>query len=76
MKLTVMQRAIAIGELQAGRRDKDVAQTFGVDVRTIRGLLLRYQQTNDVKDRHRSGRPRITSSYSGNSITQSFHHIN
>ena len=39
-----------------------MAQTFGVDVRTIGGLLLWYQQKIDVKDRHRYGQPRITTS--------------
>ena len=34
--------------MQADRRDRDVAQTFGVDVGTIEGLLLWYQQANDV----------------------------
>ena len=61
MKLNNQQRAIAIGQLQAGRREEDVAQRFGVHVKTIRRLLVRYQQTNDVKDRQRAGCPRITS---------------
>ena len=56
-----MQQAIAIWQLHASRRDKNMAQTFGVDVRAIWRLLLWYQQINDVKDRHRSGHPRLTS---------------
>ena len=76
-----MQWAIAIGQLQVGRRDNDVTQIFGVDVRTIGGLLLWYQQTNDVKDRHRSGLQWITSRQDDifiqlTVLRNRFHHIN
>ena len=60
VKLPTLQRARAIGHLEAGWKQRDVAVLFGVSQSTICKLCRRYRDTNDVKDRHRSGRPRIT----------------
>ena len=71
MKLTNLQRAMAVGQLNAGRSFNDVAQTFGVSSLTIRRLLSRFNQTNDVKDRPQSGPPRATSRREDNFICTS-----
>ena len=49
-QLTQLQRAIAIGQLQAGRRQRDVAMNIGVNQCTINNLWRKYQRTGDVKD--------------------------
>lgn len=68
MLLNNAQRTIAIGRLQGGHSAARVAQDFGVHVRTIQRLMVRYAQTNDVKDRPRSGRPRVTTPRQDNFI--------
>ena len=60
MKLTNFQRTLALGQIRADIRHRDVAQAFHVDVRTIRAIQVQYNQTNDVKDRPRSGCPKVT----------------
>ena len=65
MKLTNFQRTLALGQIRAGIRHRDVAPqsvapAFHVDVRAIRGIQVRYNQTNDVKNRPRTGRPKVT----------------
>ena len=51
IKLTNLQRVVALGQLNAGRSFDDVTQTFGVSSSTIHRLLICFNQTNDVKDR-------------------------
>lgn len=58
--LSLDNRNIALGLLEAGTRVADVARRFGVHERTIFRLQARFRQTGNVKDRPRSGRPRIT----------------
>ena len=52
--------ARAIDHLEAGLKQRDVAAFVGVSQSTISKLQLRYRDTHDVKDRPRSGKPRIT----------------
>ena len=59
-RLNKEQRLRAIGMLEAGRRHSDVARHFGVSQVTISRLASRYRATGSVKDRRRSGRPRVT----------------
>jgi transposase len=68
MKLNNEQRAIALGQFQAGRRVADVAAQFNVVPRTIRNLHARFAQTSHVKDRPRSGRPKVTTPRQDNFI--------
>ena len=49
MKFTNFQRTLALGQIRAGIRHRDVDQAFHVDVRTIRAIQVQYNQTNDVK---------------------------
>ena len=60
VKLTNMDRARAIGFLEAGWVQTDVAIHFGVSRLTISRLQARLRATGDVADRPRSGRPRVT----------------
>jgi IS30 family transposase len=55
-------RNIAIGHLQAGESQNEVAQTLNVNQSTISRLWNRFQQTGSTNDCQRSGRPRITTS--------------
>ena len=58
--MTYEQRARAIGMLTAGMSVRDVARHFQPHESTISRLLNRFQQTGNVADRPRSGRPRKT----------------
>jgi transposase len=53
-------RNIAIGRLQAGESQNEVARTLNVNQSTVSRLWNRFQQTGSTNDRQRSGRPRIT----------------
>ena len=54
-------RLRAIGMLEAGMSQSNVARQFGVHINTVNALWRRYQQTGTVRDRPRSGRPRVMS---------------
>ena len=51
---------IAIGRLQAGESQNEVAQILYVNHNTISRLWNRFQQTGSTNDRKRNGRHRIT----------------
>ena len=57
---TFEQRERAIGMLIAGMSARDDARHFKRHESTISQLLNRFQQTGNVADRPRSGRPRKT----------------
>ena len=59
-RLTIEQRAEAIGMLRARVSIGRVANNFGVSRPTIYNLLTKHQATGSVKDRPRAGRPRVT----------------
>ena len=54
------QRERDIGMLTAGMSARDVARHFQRHESTVSRLLNRFQQTGNVADRPRSGRPRKT----------------
>ena len=58
--MTFEQREGAIGMLTAGMSARDVARHFQRHESTINRLLNRFQQTGNVSNRPRSGRPRKT----------------
>ena len=58
--MTFEQRQRAIGMLTAGMSATDVARHFQRHKSTIGRLLNRFQETGNVADRPRSGRPRKT----------------
>ena len=60
--------ARAIGHLEAGWKQRDVAVLFDVSQSTLSKLRLRYRDTLDVKDMPTSGRPRITTDRMDRSI--------
>ena len=59
-RLTDLDRALAIGQLQAGVPQNQVAALFGVSPSTLSKLKAKFYITGDVKDRPRSGRPKNT----------------
>jgi transposase len=59
-RLDPATRNIAIGRLQAGESQHEVARTLNVNQSNISRLWNRFQQTSSTNDRQRSGRPRIT----------------
>ena len=54
------ERSGAIGMLQAGVCVSDVARYHNCHPSTLQPLRDRYRATGTVKDRHRSGQPRMT----------------
>ena len=56
--MTFEQHERAIGMLTAGMSARDVARHFQRHKLTISQLLNKFQQTGNVADRPRSGRPR------------------
>ena len=58
--LTVEEASRAIGLLQSGLSQRQVGERFNVSHSVISRLLARFQQTNSVKQRQKSGRPRKT----------------
>ena len=59
-RLTTEKRARAVGMLEAGMTQRQVAHRMGCCQSTIFKLADRYGETGTVKDRPRSGRPRVT----------------
>ena len=57
-RLSVLIRALAIGQFQAGRRPEYVAEEFDISPQAMRALIRKFHRTGDVKDMHRSGRPK------------------
>ena len=58
-RLSEHERSGAIGMLKAGVRFSDVARYHNCHTSTIQRLRDRYQATGTVKDRRRSGQPRM-----------------
>lgn len=59
-RLSLQDRARAIGQLEAGVPGFRVAASFGVSPGTISKLRSKFRETGEVKDRPRSGRPKKT----------------
>jgi len=60
-RLSEAERNRAVGMLQAGVPVVDVSRTFNCSRTTIHQLARRFRETDNVRDRPRSGRPRATS---------------
>ena len=58
--LRAAARENAIGLLQAGQRQADVAHALNVSQSTISRLWNRFRQSGSTADAPRSGRPRVT----------------
>ena len=61
-RLSNLEKARAIGQVEAGVPQNQVAALFGVSPGrpTISKLKEKFRETGDVKDRPRSGRPKKT----------------
>ncbi len=59
-RMTKPERYEAIGMIRAGMPVADIATHFLVCKKTIQRLVARFNQTGNVADRARSGRPRKT----------------
>ncbi|MEW8339733.1 MAG: helix-turn-helix domain-containing protein [Candidatus Thiodiazotropha taylori] len=59
-RLNETLRNQAIGMLAVGIAKREVARRLNCHVSTISRLSTRYQQTGNVKDRPRPGRPKVT----------------
>ena len=58
-RLSAHERSAAIGMLKAGVRVSDVARYNNCPPSTIQRLRTRYQVIETVKDRRKSGQPRM-----------------
>ena len=59
-KLSNLDRARALGQLQAGQSSRRVAMAFNTSRQSIDRIRQRYAASGDVKDLPRSGRPRAS----------------
>ena len=59
-RLTRDQRLITIVMIRSGRSHTEVAQHFNCHRNSVGRLVQRHQQQNEVQDRPRTGRPRVT----------------
>ena len=69
-RLSENDRWRALGMLQAGTTQREVARQFNVHRNTVWNLWHRHQQTNQVRDRPRSGQPPVTTRRQDNWIRQ------
>ena len=67
-RLSEDERLRAIGMLQTGMSQKEVARHFGVHRNSVSALWRRFQQHGNTRDLPRSGRPRETSIRQDNHI--------
>ena len=67
-RLREHERLRAIGMIQAGTSESEVARIFGVHRNTISALWRRFGFTGSVRDSQRAGRPRVTSRRQDNYI--------
>ena len=54
-------RARAVGMLEAGKSQKEVARAVGVSIRTIKRWWRQYRTTGGIQKKKSSGRPKILS---------------
>ena len=59
-RLSALDKARAIGQLEVGIHQHVVDQNFGVGHSTVYRLRQTFREKGDVNDRPRSGRPRVT----------------
>jgi transposase len=59
-RLTDSAKLEAISMIKKGCSYKQIATTIGTSKSTIHNIIERYEQTGSVKERARSGRPRIS----------------
>lgn len=69
VKLTHVEKGRAVGQLEAGKTQAQVAAFFGVSQGMISKLKQKFFVTGDVKDRPRSGRPKKTTPQQDRFIT-------
>ena len=67
-RLTNIQRAMVVGQFQAGVPTNVITNTFNVHKSTVSRLLRKFHATGDVKDLPKPGRPRVTTRQEDNFI--------
>ncbi len=60
LRVSGVEKARAIGQIEAGISQNQVAANFGVRPSAVSKWKTKYRATDDVKDRPRSSRPRAT----------------
>ena len=70
-RLTNIQRAMVVGQIQAGVPTNIVCQSFNVHKSSVSRLLRKFNATNDVKDIPKPDRPRVTTRQEDNFIQTS-----
>ena len=59
-RVSDVDRARIVGQLETGASSRTVALRFGIAPSTVSRIYRKFVETNNVKDRSRSGRPRCT----------------
>ena len=61
-RLSTEERNRLVWHIQAGTSPSNVAIVFGITKQAVYKFLKKYEETDNLKDRPRSGRPRVTDS--------------
>ena len=59
-QISVINRALMVGQYQQGATMQDIADRFNVTKSAVCKIIHKHQETGDVIDRQRPGRPRVT----------------
>ena len=70
--LSLEERNRLLGHLQAGRCPTEVAKLSGTSRHTVYSISANYLELSSLKDRHKSGRPRVTNDQSDEQIVATF----
>ena len=71
-RLCLEERNRLLGHLQAGRSPTEVAKLFGTSRRTVYSISAKYLEHGSLKDRPKSGRPRVTNDQRDEQIVATF----
>ena len=59
-EISQTERAIIVGKLQSGLKQKLIAQQHGISPSAVSKIKYKFIRTADVKNLPRSGRPKVT----------------
>ena len=70
--LSLEERNRLLGHLQAGGSPTDVAKLFGISRQSLYKIVSKYEEDGSLKNRPRSGRPRVTNPQTDNHIVATY----
>ena len=71
-RLSVEERNRLLGHLQAGGTPTDLAKMFGTTRKVVYNIKSKYEEHGTLKDRPKSGRPRVTDQQTDEQIVETY----